>query len=117
MSEDIIEKFARNLLTSERITVDQLELFENAIAAHHPISEKEQELVDHVATRFRRQQEIEAAPAARAYRKIAQDGVITREELSELHNRIMADGEISSDEQMIIQSIVNKIRMHELREE
>ena len=117
MSDEVIRKFAEQLLTGDHIDEDQLELLENAIAAHPHITEEEQHLVDAVGRRVRRQEEIDAAHAALAARRIGKDGVVTREDLQELHDAIMADGHISSEEQMVLQSIVNQLRMKRLHEE
>ena len=117
MSEEVIRKFAEDLLRGEHIDEDQLGLLENAIGAHEHITEEEQKLIDAVATRYLRQEEIEAAPVARKTRIIEKDGTVTRAELKELHDQIMADGHVSSEEMMLLQSIVTKLRMKKITEE
>ena len=55
-------------------------------------------------------------PIEELVKRIEADGKLTKQELQEFHNAVLEDGEVSSEELMILQGIVTKLTRGKLKE-
>ena len=73
--------------------------------------------MDSIIGKLRKDEQRDLAPLEMLKARIEADGVITSKELDDLHQVLMTDGVLGSEEQMILQGIVDKIRSGKLKKE
>ena len=113
---DIVQKIAIEIQQDGKITKAELEMLEDAILADKVVTKQEQALIEAIVAKVRGAEHEAANPIEDLSKQICSDGIVTRSELAQLHSAITADGSLSSEERMILEDIVSKLRMKKLRE-
>lgn len=100
----------------QEITEDHIEALAARLTADGRLDGKERELLHRMVFQFKRQERKRIIPIEMLVDRIVSDAKLTRDELQELHDAVMADGVLSSEEWVIIQGIITRLTKGELQE-
>ena len=103
------DKLKDDILKDDYVSEPEYEMIDTSAFSDGVLTKKEKNILVRLWSKFRKQEVEAAIPTEKVIEKICEDGVVTREEIKELHKVILADGKVSSDEQALLQQLVNKI--------
>ncbi|MFC1671499.1 hypothetical protein ACFL01_00035 [Planctomycetota bacterium] len=98
------------------VTKDIVDEIDDTVMADGILTNDERDLLNRMVAKYKEQEYRKLEPLEDLVKRIEADGTITRAELRELHEAIMEDGVVTSEELMVLQGIVNKLSRGELEE-